>query len=96
MKKVKLSNEVFMPEMGVSLKNVAEGEIYGLIRWAIKLGVMCFDIEGAEKEKEAGFGFRDVMIEDKVKREDLFVIGKYDKDMESLEKKKESLKHLLP
>ena len=87
MQKVKLSNEIYMPELGVEIKNVKEGEIYGVIRWAIKLGVMCFDVSGASDTQinEAGFGFRDVMIEDKIKRNDLFVIGSGGDKIKSLE-----------
>ena len=78
MKKKKLINEVEMPVLGIDMQELREGEVYNLFRWAVKLGVYCFDCSNVlDGIKELGFGIRDALKEDKVRREDIFVISKF-------------------
>ena len=77
MKNVVLNNGVKMPILGLGTWKSNPQEVYNAIRWALKLGITHFDcayIYG--NEKEIGQAFRDAMVEDNVKREDLFVTSK--------------------
>ena len=63
MRNVMLNNGVIMPILGLGTWRSEPQEVYGAIRWALKLGITHFDcayIYG--NEKEIGQAFHDAMV----------------------------------
>ena len=73
----KLSNDLFIPNIGFGTYLMAGQECYESVVNAIKCGYRLIDTaEGYENEKEVGRAIKDCISEGIVKREDLYVVTK--------------------
>lgn len=77
MRYIQLNNEIRMPVIGLGTWKSETSEVYGAIRWALKLGYTHFDCASVYNNEEAiGQALADAMREDGLKREDIFVTSK--------------------
>ena len=99
MRFITLNNEVKMPVLGLGTWKSGTAEVYGAVRWALKLGYQHFDCAWVyNNESSVGEAFAGAMAEDNLKREDIFVTSKLwnnaHKPEDVLPALKESLKNL--
>lgn len=74
---IKLANETKMPILGLGTWKSAPTDVYGAVRWGLKLGYTHFDCAFIYNNEEAvGQALFDAMREDGLKREDIFVTSK--------------------
>lgn len=77
MRYIELNNETKMPILGLGTWKSDMSEVYGAIRWALKLGYSHFDCAAVYNNETAiGQAFADAMAEDDLKRGDIFITSK--------------------
>ncbi len=77
MKNLVLNNGKNIPVIGLGTWKSNSAEIYSAIRWAIKLGYKHFDCASIYNNEETiGLAISDCMIEEGLKREDVFITSK--------------------
>lgn len=99
MRFIELNNEVKMPVLGLGTWKSSAAEVYGAIRWALKLGYQHFDCASIYNNESAiGEALAGAFVEDNLKREDIFVTSKLwnnaHKPEDVMDALKESLKNL--
>jgi alcohol dehydrogenase (NADP+) len=77
MKYLTLNTGQKMPVIGLGTWKSKPEEVYHAVRWAIKLGYTHFDCAPIyQNQSEIGMALHDAMLEDGIKRKDLFITSK--------------------